>query len=74
VAGKIRSIEKSSDLIGNRTRNLPACSIAPQPTTGNDYESLMRCDVSLRLSVIRRVELLKVLQRFDQHFSFHPQG
>jgi hypothetical protein len=33
VAGRIRSIEKSSDLIGARTRNLPACSIVPQPTT-----------------------------------------
>jgi hypothetical protein len=26
-------LKKSSDLIGNRTRDLPACSIAPQPTT-----------------------------------------
>jgi hypothetical protein len=26
AAGRIRSIEKSNDLIGNRTRNLPACS------------------------------------------------
>jgi hypothetical protein len=29
---RIKSIEKSSDLIGNRTRDLPACSIVPQPT------------------------------------------
>jgi hypothetical protein len=27
VAGKIRSIEKFNDLIGNRTRYLQACSI-----------------------------------------------
>jgi hypothetical protein len=33
VAGKIRSIEKSSDLNWNRTRDLPACRIVPQPTT-----------------------------------------
>jgi hypothetical protein len=33
VAEKIRSIEKSNDLIRNRTRDLPACSIVPQPTT-----------------------------------------
>jgi hypothetical protein len=33
VAGSIRSIEKSSVLIGTRTRDLPACSIVPQPTT-----------------------------------------
>jgi hypothetical protein len=33
AAGSIRSIEKSNDLIGNRTRDLPACSIVPQPST-----------------------------------------
>jgi hypothetical protein len=33
AAGMIRSIEKSNDLIGNRTRVFPACSIVPQPTT-----------------------------------------
>jgi hypothetical protein len=32
AAGRIRSIEKSNDLIGTRTRDL-ACSIVPQPTT-----------------------------------------
>jgi hypothetical protein len=31
-AGRISSIEKSNDLIGNRNRGLPACSIVPQPT------------------------------------------
>jgi hypothetical protein len=29
ATGKITSIEKSNDLIGNRTRYLPACSIQP---------------------------------------------
>jgi hypothetical protein len=33
AAGRIRSIEKSNDLIGIRSRDLPACSIVPQPTT-----------------------------------------
>jgi hypothetical protein len=33
AAGKIRSIEKSNNLIGTRTRDLPARSIVPQPTT-----------------------------------------
>jgi hypothetical protein len=33
AAGRIRSIEKSSDLIGYQTRYLPTCSIVPQPTT-----------------------------------------
>jgi hypothetical protein len=32
MAGSFRSIENSSNLIGNRTRDLPACSILPQPT------------------------------------------
>jgi hypothetical protein len=33
TAGRITSIEKSNHLIGNWTRDLPACSILPQPTT-----------------------------------------
>jgi hypothetical protein len=33
VAGRIGSIEKSNDLVGNRTRDFAACSIMPQPTT-----------------------------------------
>jgi hypothetical protein len=33
VAGRIRSIEKSNDLIGNQTHDLPACSIVPQSST-----------------------------------------
>jgi hypothetical protein len=33
AAGRIRLIEKSNDLIGIRTRNLPAGSIVSQPTT-----------------------------------------
>jgi hypothetical protein len=33
AAGRIRSIEKSNDLIGNQTSYLLDCSIVPQPTT-----------------------------------------
>jgi hypothetical protein len=33
AAGRIRSIEKSYNFIANRTRDLPARSIVPQPTT-----------------------------------------
>jgi hypothetical protein len=33
MAGKISSNEKTNDPIGNRTRDLPACSTVPQPTT-----------------------------------------
>jgi hypothetical protein len=32
AAGRIRSIKKSNDLIGNRIHDLLACSIVPQPT------------------------------------------
>jgi hypothetical protein len=32
AAGKIRSMKKSIDTIGNRTREFPACSAVPQPT------------------------------------------
>jgi hypothetical protein len=32
AAGNIRSILKPNNLIGNRTRDLPTCSIVPQPT------------------------------------------
>jgi hypothetical protein len=32
AAGGIRQIEKSNGFIGNRTRDLPARSIVPQPT------------------------------------------
>jgi hypothetical protein len=33
VAVSIISIEQSSDFVGNGTCDLPACSIAPKPTT-----------------------------------------
>jgi hypothetical protein len=33
AARRIRSIEKSNDLIGNRTRDLTACRTVPQLTT-----------------------------------------
>jgi hypothetical protein len=32
AAGRIRSSEKSNDLNGIRTRDLPVCSVVPQPT------------------------------------------
>jgi hypothetical protein len=43
AAGRIRSIEKSTNLIGNRTRDLLACNIVPQPTalSGAPYHSSM---------------------------------
>ena len=32
AAGRIMSMKNSNDTIGNRTRDLPACSAVPQPT------------------------------------------
>jgi len=32
AAGRIMPMKKSNDTIGNRTRDLPACSAVPQPT------------------------------------------
>jgi hypothetical protein len=32
-AGGMRSIKKSKNFIGNRTRDFPDCGIVPQPTT-----------------------------------------
>jgi hypothetical protein len=31
--GKLKKKKKFNDFIGNQTRDLPACSIVPQPTT-----------------------------------------
>jgi hypothetical protein len=33
AAGRIKSIDKYNYLIGNRTRDLPPCSIVPQSNT-----------------------------------------
>jgi hypothetical protein len=47
VAGRIKTIERSNDLIENRRRYLPACSIVPQPTSLASSEeavyNLMNC-------------------------------
>jgi hypothetical protein len=32
VAGSFMSMKKHNDIIGNRTRDLPACSAVPHPT------------------------------------------
>jgi hypothetical protein len=43
-------LKKSNDLIGNQTRDLPACRIVPQPTT------LSRTPLTLQCSLIDRYE------------------
>jgi hypothetical protein len=42
VAGRIKSIEKSNYLTGNRTCNLLACSIVPQPY-GKQSPQFIQC-------------------------------
>jgi hypothetical protein len=38
------STEKSNDLIGNRTYDLPTCSIVPEPTTLPRAPSVFKVD------------------------------
>jgi hypothetical protein len=60
VAGRNRSIEKFSDL-GNRTRELPVCSIVPQSTT------LFPVAICIRIYVF--VCLLLLLFFFAAHYA-----
>jgi hypothetical protein len=55
AGGRIRSIEKSSDLIGNRINDLPACSVVPQPTT------LPRYGTSVFINFLTSVKLVSFL-------------
>jgi hypothetical protein len=49
-AERIRSIKKSNDPTRNRTRDLPACSIVPQPTmlprAPTDYDRQDQIDLT----------------------------
>jgi hypothetical protein len=51
AVGRIRSIEKSSEFIGNLTRNLPACRIVAQPTTLTRAPTRIKTEVFLILDV-----------------------
>jgi hypothetical protein len=77
------SIGKSNDLIGNRTRDLPACIIVPQPFTQNELAGRRLSGMILLetiLSPCKKIPLLNlnlVHNRFVQyHFQFiiheHP--
>jgi hypothetical protein len=48
AAGRIRSIEKSNDPIGIRSRDLQACSIMPQPST------LPRAPISKQEDILKK--------------------
>jgi hypothetical protein len=80
VARRIRSILKSNNLIGNRTRDPPACSIVPQPTTLPrapttfkcmvKYVSLKRCYPPTRLNGVKPQMTQSNLQRLDERKSY----
>jgi hypothetical protein len=66
---RIKSIEEFSNLIGNRTRHLPACSIVPQPTTLPRAPKLMYSRYKyMAISVFRRLPKEHNLQ-IPTHFG-----
>jgi hypothetical protein len=87
VAGRIMSTEKSNDFIGNRSHNLPACSIVPQATMlphapcadGNRNIILLNYNITWRfntgsrnLPTLDRIWLLTV--RMFKYLSFWLKG
>jgi len=54
VAGRIMSLNNSSDAIGNRTRNLPTCSAVPQPTA--PPRSATQCNTLVLITYEYRVK------------------
>jgi hypothetical protein len=60
VAGRVRSIEKSNDLIGNQTCNLPACSIMPHSTAVK-----LECLICKR--VVELMQNLSLNKRNEEH-------
>jgi hypothetical protein len=70
AAGRISWIEKSSDFIGNRTHDLPTCSIVSQPITLPRTPKLLLCFIilyvdyiSITVSKLRRPTHYSVLLR-----------
>jgi hypothetical protein len=60
-AGRIRSIWKSSDLIWNRTRNLPACSTVPVTIIIQDV---------LNFALFRRTYYLSLYHQLILQFAY----
>jgi hypothetical protein len=57
ATGRIMSMKNSNDTIGNRTRDVPACSAVPQPTApprspGNFLERLSKTMRDIRLVAV----------------------
>ena len=75
MAGRIRSTKNSSDIIGTRTRDIPACSAVPQPTSPpRTPKSCVDCVLNVMVHaqksdfVFRRNELVH-LNRHGRQFS-----
>jgi hypothetical protein len=52
AAGRIMSMKKSSDTIGNRTRDLPVCSAVPQPLRHRVYAILTAQKMPLNINTL----------------------
>jgi hypothetical protein len=61
AAGRIRSIEKSNDLMGYETRDLAACSVVPQPTTLPRAPTLNGTDIKKLLIYFRTLRIYGLL-------------
>jgi len=59
AAGRIISMKNSSDTVGNQTRDLPACSVVPQPTA-----QLRVLQIKLTLLNVQRTIGLPISQFF----------
>jgi len=59
-AGRIMSMKKSNDTIGNRTRDLPTCSAVPQPTAPPRAPNILNI---LIFNIKRSSNFPKVLMR-----------
>jgi hypothetical protein len=66
AAGRISSVEKSSDVIGNQARVVRACSVVSQPTTPPRATNIKLLSyVSFNLG---RFRLTRLLRSEDLHF------
>jgi hypothetical protein len=53
--GTIMSMKNSNDTIGNRTRDLPACSAVPQPTAVSRHACALNKRTALRAAVFTKL-------------------
>jgi hypothetical protein len=60
AAGRNRSVEKSDDLMWNRTRPLPACSVVPQPTMLPRVSNVTLCFTKTSVRNIFRSDIYSV--------------